>query len=118
MESKLSCRYWTRETCSRRAGPEDLQQPGAPSLFRGEEFVVDRIVDHARHNFSILILRQSRRPMLEAQRNIEERKAVGKIGRAVERVDIPPIGALEAGAGSLFAEDAVIGKLLRSAGLR
>ena len=112
MESKLSCRYFTRETCSRRAGPEELQQPGAPSLFRGEEFIVYRVVHHPRHNFSILILCQARRTMLEAQRNIEERKAVGKISRAIERVDIPPVGALEAGAGSLFAEDAVIGKLL------
>ena len=50
--------------------------------------------------------------MLEPQRNVEERKAVGKISRAIERVDIPPVGALEAGAGSLFAEDAMIRKLL------
>ena len=50
--------------------------------------------------------------MLEPQRNVKERKAVGKIRRAIERVDIPPVGALEAGAGSLFAEDAVLGKYL------
>ncbi len=50
--------------------------------------------------------------MLEAERNIEERKAVGKIRRAVERIDIPPIGALQAGTGSLFAKNAMIGKSL------
>ena len=78
VESKLSCRYFTRETCSRRAGPAELQQPGAPSLFRGEEFIVHRVVHHPRHNFSILILCQAWRPMLEAQRNIEERESRGK----------------------------------------
>ena len=37
---------------------------------------------------------------------------MGKISRAIKRVDIPPVGALEARAGSLFAKNAMIGKLL------
>src|SRR5271156_5362639 len=70
-----------------------------------------RVVHHSSHNFSILILCQARGTMLEPQRHVEEGKAVGKISRAIERVDIPPVGALEPGAGSLFAEDAMIRKL-------
>ena len=86
-------------------------QPGSLGLFRGEEFAVNRIVDHARHQLPILIRRQPRRAMFQAQRNIEEGKAVGEIGGAVERIDIPPVSALQAGACSLFAKNAVIGKL-------
>ena len=73
---------------------------------------MNRIVDHARHEFPILIRGQSRRPVFEAERNTEEGKAVGEIRRAVERIDIPSIGALEARAGALFAINAVLGKLL------
>ena len=50
--------------------------------------------------------------MLQAQRNIEEREAVGEIGRAVERVDIPTVRSLKPGASSLFAKNAMIGKPL------
>ncbi len=70
------------------------------------------IVHHAGYQFPILIRGQPRRTMLQAERNIEEGKAVGEIGGAVERIDIPPIGPLQAGAGSLFAINAVFGKLL------
>ncbi len=112
VESKLSCKY--RDTRDMQAAGTALRplQPGSSSLFRGEEFAVNGIVDHARHQLPILIRRQPWRPMFETQRNIEERKAVGEIGGAVERIDIPPVSALQAGAGSLFAIDAVIGKLL------
>ena len=48
--------------------------------------------------------------MLEAKRDIEERKAVGKIGRSIQRIDVPAIRAVETGARSLFAENAVIRK--------
>ena len=49
--------------------------------------------------------------MFQAQRDIEEGKAVGEIGGAVKRIDIPPVCALQAGACSFFSIDAVIGKL-------
>jgi len=51
-------------------------------------------------------------PMFEAEGHIKEGKAVGKIGGAVEWIDIPAIGAIETGAGAFFAKDPVIGKLL------
>ena len=86
-------------------------QPGSLGLFRGEELTVNRIVDHARYQLPILIGRQPWRAMFQAQRDIEEGKAVGEIGGAVERIDIPPVSALQAGACSLFAKNAVIGKL-------
>ena len=73
---------------------------------------MNRIVDHARYQLPILIRGQPRRAMLEAQRDIEEGKAVGEICGAVERIDIPPVSALQAGAGSFFAIDTVLGKLL------
>ena len=50
--------------------------------------------------------------MLQAQGNIEEWEAVGEIGGAVQRVDIPAIRALQSGTGSLFAKDAMLWKLL------
>src|ERR1700677_2664856 len=87
-------------------------QPFSLALFRGEEFAVNRIVDHARHQLPILIRRQPRRAMFEAQRDIEEGKAVGEIGGAIKRIDIPTVTALQAGACSFLAIDAVIGKLL------
>jgi hypothetical protein len=49
--------------------------------------------------------------MFQAERHIEKGKSVRKVGRAVKRIDIPPIGALEPGTGSLFAEDAMLGKV-------
>ena len=71
------------------------QQPGPLGLFGGEEFVVNRIVDHARDQFPILILCQPGRAMFQAERNVEEGKAVSEVGRAVERIHIPPICMLQ-----------------------
>ena len=50
--------------------------------------------------------------MLQAERDIEKREAVGEIGGAVQRVDIPAIRTLQSGAGSFFPKDSMIGKLL------
>ena len=49
--------------------------------------------------------------MFEAQRDIEEGKAVGEVGGAIEWIDIPPVCALQAGACSFLAINAVVGKL-------
>ena len=50
--------------------------------------------------------------MLKAQRDVEEREAMGEICRAVEWVNIPAVRALKPGASSLFAIDAMIGESL------
>ena len=65
----------------------------------------------------IAMLRQSlstghRRPMLQAERDIKKWEAVGEVGGAVQRVDIPAICPVQSGANSLFAKNTVLGKLL------
>ncbi len=50
--------------------------------------------------------------LFQAHRNAELRKTVGKIGGAVQRVDIPAVFAFQPLARALFAIDAVLGKSL------
>src|SRR5271155_4720934 len=50
--------------------------------------------------------------MFQAERNTEERKPVGEVGRAVERIHIPSIGMIQTRTGSLFAINAMLGKAL------
>src|ERR1700727_1937287 len=48
------------------------QQRRSTAFLRSEEFVANRIVDHAAYDFAVLILRQSWRAMFETERHIEE----------------------------------------------
>jgi hypothetical protein len=87
-------------------------QPCSLALFRCEEFTVNRIVDYARDQLPVLIRSKSGGAVFETQRDIEEGKAVGEIRGAIERIHIPSVCALQAGACSFLAINAVAGKLL------
>ena len=50
--------------------------------------------------------------MFQAQGNTEERKAMGKVCGAVERINIPSIGVIQTGTGSFFAINSMSRKAL------
>src|ERR1700761_780604 len=89
-----------------------LQKPRSATLLCNKQLVMHRIVDDACRQFSIYPRSQPGRPMLEPKRYVEKGKAVGEIRRAIERIHIPAVRALEPGAGSLFSENAMLGELL------
>ena len=68
------------------------------------------IVDDAGDHLAVSIGGQTGGTMLQPQDNAEGRKAMGEVGGAVERIDVPAVLALHLVAGSLFAVDAVGGK--------
>ncbi len=66
-----------------------IVQEGAAALFRREQFVRCRIEDDAGHDFTIA---------LQCDGDRELRNAVQEVGRAIERIDDPAVGAI----GALF----------------
>jgi len=89
---------------SQRRGGGNIDRPGiegrATSLGGGEQLVARRIVENASDDFPLV---------LQSQGNAEDRISVGEIGRAIERIDIPAVGATVGVARTLFADDVVIG---------
>src|SRR5208282_3414594 len=53
---------------------------GAAAQFGGKHFIARRIVNHSRNPLA---------PVLDGQRNAKNRKAVGKVRGAIERIDVP-----------------------------
>src|SRR5450432_1545395 len=87
-------------------------QISAAALFRDEQFIARGVVDDARDHGSVFIGGKAGGAMFEAHGNAKYRVAMGEIRCAVERVDVPAIFVVDAVASSLFAVDAVAGKVL------
>src|SRR5580698_4218504 len=75
-----------------------LVQVSATSLLGGKEFVASGIVNDAGDALALV---------LECHGNAEEGKAVGKVGGAVERVDVPAVVAAGVQQAAFLAEDIV-----------
>ena len=73
--------------------------PGAGAFLGHEHLVLDRVVDHARHDLALVLQGDRDRPV---------RQAVQEVDRAVERIDDPAAGrVLALHLGALLAEPAV-----------
>jgi hypothetical protein len=83
---------------------------GSLALLGDEELVAHGVVEDARDHLTVGIGCSARWAMLEAHGDAENREAVGEVGGAVERIDVPAVGLVESRAGALFAVDAVLGE--------
>src|SRR5438093_4795091 len=75
-------------------------QVRATALLGGEQLVARGIIDDSGDALA---------PMLQRHRHAEHREAMGKVGGAVERVDVPAVFASRIYESLLFAEDVVRG---------
>src|SRR5277367_2054025 len=81
------------------------------SLLRDEELIARGIVDYASDQCAVFVRGQSCRAVLKAERYAEYRKAMREICRAIQRIDIPAILAVELIARSFFAVNAMVRKM-------
>src|SRR5689334_13733971 len=85
-------------------GPGDLDrfavQPSAFALLCRKQLVASGVVQHTRN--ALLFV-------LQGDGNAKDRKSMGKIGGAVERVNIPAVIAVQLSAGALFPNDVMFG---------
>ena len=102
------CRLWLgkpvpRIDSAKRRGFGDVDrlavQRRALAALRGEHLVACRIVENA--DLKLLILAHQR------DRNAEHRIAMGKVGRAIEGIDIPAVVGVGTAASAFFADNAV-----------
>ena len=85
-------------------------QPRALPLLRHKQLVAHGIVNDAGDQLAVLSRCQPRLPVLEPQRNAENRKSMREIRCAVQRIHVPAIFDVDPLPHSLLAIDSVVWK--------